>query len=40
MSKMEIPLKVTPLDRSKLTPVLRDKVTPGDRSKLTPVFLG
>lgn len=35
---VEIPLKQTPLDRSKLTPLDRGKVTPLDRTKLTPLF--
>jgi exonuclease SbcC len=36
--KVEIPLKETPLDRSKVTPAFRCKLTPLFRSKLTPAF--
>ncbi len=35
---LEIPLKETPLDRSKVTPAFRCKLTPLFRSKLTPAF--
>ena len=34
--RLEIPLKQTPLDRSKLPPLFRGKVTPISRTKLTP----
>jgi len=36
---LEIPMKETPVLRSKLTPLFRSKLTPVFRSKLTPAFL-